>query len=112
MDNMLILHPKCDQNVLSKNSQSTVNRSSQCSQDVITGFQIPLPPVTRIHGLSMVPDLRGRTSRSPMRGSTLRSPITQGPIRTLIPSEPSITSKPGIPQAYAPVQLSDGVEAA
>ena len=45
MDNMLILHSKCDQNVLSKNSLSTVNQSSQCSQDVITGFQVPLPPV-------------------------------------------------------------------
>ena len=47
MDNMLILHSRCDQNVLSKSSLSTVNRSSQCSQDVITGFQVPLPPVTR-----------------------------------------------------------------
>ena len=46
MDNMLILHSRCDQNVLSKNSLSTVNWSSQCSQDVITGFQVPLPPVT------------------------------------------------------------------
>ena len=46
MDNMLILHSRCDQIVLSKNSLSTVNQSSQCSQDVITGFQVPLPPVT------------------------------------------------------------------
>ena len=45
MDNMLILHSRCDQNVLSKNSPSTVNRSSQCSLNVITGFQVPLPPV-------------------------------------------------------------------
>ena len=30
MDNMLILHSKYDQIVLSKNSLSTVNRSSQC----------------------------------------------------------------------------------
>ena len=45
MDNMLILHSRCDQNVLSKNSPSTVNRSSQCSLNVITGFQVPSPPV-------------------------------------------------------------------
>ena len=45
MDNMLILHLKCDQNVLSKNSLSTVNRSSQCFLNVITGFQVPSPPV-------------------------------------------------------------------
>ena len=42
---MLILHSRCDQSVLSKNSLSTVNQSSRCSQDVITGFQVPLPPV-------------------------------------------------------------------
>ena len=46
MDNMLILHSRCDQNVLSKNSLSTVNRSSQCSLNVITGFQVPSPPVS------------------------------------------------------------------
>ena len=49
---MLILHPKCDQNVLSKNSLSTVNRSSQCSQDVITGFRVPLPPVPSLRAVN------------------------------------------------------------
>ena len=44
-DNMLILHSRRDQNVFSKNSLSTVNRSSQCSLSVITGFQVPSPPV-------------------------------------------------------------------
>ena len=45
MDNMLILHSRCDQNALSKNRPSTVNQSSQCSLNVITGFQVPPPPV-------------------------------------------------------------------
>ena len=57
MDNMLILHSKCDQNVLSKNSLSTVNRSSQCIQDVITGFQVPLPPVCRFFAIGAPPSL-------------------------------------------------------
>ena len=48
MDNMLILHSKCDQNVLSKNSPSTVNRSSQYSLNVITGFRVPSPPVSLV----------------------------------------------------------------